>query len=141
MIVQLRLDLDDNKRKAVRRALGHKGGLATRKEVTAWAMRLLEDFSAAAGAQVKASEAHTVGMEPPTPENDPVGRFTPDRSDRRSGSVERFRAAENAPAEAVCKHCGKAKDRHGRMGYSCPAGHYTVFEMTLEVPGDAPEVS
>lgn len=39
------------------------------------------------------------------------------------------REAEAATEEAVCRHCGFTKARHGKMGYSCPAPCRRAFEL------------
>jgi tRNA(Ile2) C34 agmatinyltransferase TiaS len=41
---------------------------------------------------------------------------------------ERIEAARQAPETAVCRHCGRPKHQHGKMGYSCPPPCRKAFE-------------
>jgi hypothetical protein len=102
MVTPIRFELTDDQRKALRLAMGRKGGLATRKEVKAWASHLL---------------AQAVEGLPQGPPQRPQekGECRPP-----SKAKARFEAAQAAPEDASCAHCGTLKERHGRMGFTCP---------------------
>lgn len=110
MVTQIKVVLDDVQRRQLRLALGFRGGLASRKEVAAWANGLIaQGLKAAPEAPIK------VKREP-------------------SQMPEKLRKAALAPDDAVCKNCGRIKfPGHGRMGFICmvpPGQKVTVFEAS-----------
>jgi hypothetical protein len=95
--VHLSLELDDERLRRIRAALG-RGGPATRKEVRAWAQRLLDDGLARA----------------PEPK-------------RRRVRPEPVATLEPEPDIAVtddtrCRHCQRRRESHGKMSATCLPG-------------------
>lgn len=108
MITNLRIELDDDQLRSVRAALG-RGGKATRKDVSAWALRLLFDAVKGAPAPVRR-------------QSKPVQAKAQLENRARD-----WDAATEAADDAVCGHCGFTKERHGKMAFSCPPPHHTRF--------------
>jgi hypothetical protein len=105
--VNIKVTIDERDRRRVRAAVG-RGGLATRAEVKVFALSAYrQSLSSAPEPKPKRG----------TPKVDPV-----------STGGSRFAAALVADADATCKHCGKAKARHGKMGFACLGVKGTMFE-------------
>ena len=102
MTVTIRMDVDDERRRRIRAAMG-RGGMATRAEVKAWVDQRVE-----------------LGvLELPAPKR--RGRAAPAApATEPSRFASRFEAAKAASELVVCRHCGTKKLRHGKMGFTCP---------------------
>ena len=116
MNVTVKLALTETDRRTIRAAMG-RGGQATRSDVRTFVDRAYREALGAA----------------PEPKRARVPFDAPAASTRPG----RLAAAEAAPADALCRHCGRPKAiGHGRMGFSClpldgvPKG--SVFEAAPE---------
>ncbi len=125
MISCFRWEVSDETRRRVRLALGFRGGLATRKEYEAWVLNILK------GATLRLPETPVRARVLPPVEQDAtetVGMSAPEMRTTLKTVQARREAAEAAPEETKCRHCGYPKSRHGKMGFSCPAPHRKSFE-------------
>lgn len=103
MKVSLSIEVPDHIRAGIR-AHFNRGGKATRNEVRVW----INQAIAAAGRALPAPKVRAKRVAGGTL----IGPFVP--SHVRRAQIEAL------PDEAVCARCGKTKERHGRMGFTCP---------------------
>jgi hypothetical protein len=107
MIVQLKLDLNDAQRRALRLAMGHRGGQAKRAEVKAWAMKLVHDALA--------------GLDPAPTKR---AKFNPETSplkvEKRAAAADKINYSEIG-ADAQCDYCGFKRRAHGALGFCTSA--------------------
>jgi hypothetical protein len=99
----LRLVLNDDQLRRIRAGAYKRGGPATRKEVQMWVTLLV------GRALQQAPDPITRRKRPPT---------TAPLADAETGQP----VVAEVTDETVCRHCGRARERHGKMLQTCLPG-------------------